>query len=150
MKIHHTADWQIGMHVGAGGARARAQRIATAIALAMVAREHQVDAVFVAGGVFEDNAVDRAHVQSVVDACASFGVPTYVLPGNPTYVLPGNHDPLTTGSVWEHGAWLGATNVHVLRTSEPLTMAPGITLYPCPALTKMSSADPTAWIANVA
>jgi DNA repair exonuclease SbcCD nuclease subunit len=27
-------------------------------------------------------------------------------------------------------------------------MAPGITLYPCPALTKMSSADPTAWIAD--
>jgi DNA repair exonuclease SbcCD nuclease subunit len=143
VKILHTADWQIGMraaHVGAGGARVRAQRIASAKALAIVARAHQVDAVFVAGDVFEDNAVDRVDVQSVVDACAGFGVPTYV--------LPGNHDPLTTGSVWEYGAWSGATNVHVLRTSEPLTMAPGITLYPCPALTKMSSADPTAWIAN--
>src|SRR5450755_4933172 len=96
--------------VGAGGAQVRAQRILSAKALAIVAREHQVDAVFVAGDVFEDNAVDRADVQSVIDACAGFGVPTYV--------LPGNHDPLTTGSVWEHGGWETATNVYVLRTAE--------------------------------
>ncbi len=143
VKILHTADWQIGMrakHVGAGGAQVRAQRILTAKGLAAVAREHAVDAVFVAGDVFEDNAVERADVQRVIDACAGFGVPTYV--------LPGNHDPLTTGSVWEHGSWASATNVHVLRSSEPLAMAPGVTLYPCPALTKMSSADPTAWIAD--
>jgi DNA repair exonuclease SbcCD nuclease subunit len=143
MRILHTADWQIGMrakHVGLGGVHVRAQRILSAKALAAVAREHAVDAVFVAGDVFEDNAVDRTDVQSVIDACAGFGVPTYV--------LPGNHDPLTTGSVWEHGGWDAATNVHVLRTSEPLTMGPGITLYPCPAFTKMSSADPTAWIAD--
>jgi DNA repair exonuclease SbcCD nuclease subunit len=143
VKILHTADWQIGMrakHVGVGGAQVRAQRILSAKALATVAREYAVDAVFVAGDVFEDNAVDRADVQRVIDACAGFGVPTYV--------LPGNHDPLTTGSVWEHGSWSSARNVHVLRASEPLTIAPGVTLYPCPALTKMSSADPTAWIAN--
>jgi DNA repair exonuclease SbcCD nuclease subunit len=143
MKILHTADWQIGMrarHVGAGGAQVRAQRILSAQALAAVVRQHDVDAVFVAGDVFEDNAVDRADVQRVIDACAGFGVPTYV--------LPGNHDPLTTGSVWEHGGWASATNVHVLRSAEPLTMALGVTLYPCPAFTKMSSADPTAWIAN--
>jgi predicted phosphodiesterase len=143
VKILHTADWQIGMrarHVGGGGAQVRAQRILSAQALAAVARQHGVDAVFVAGDVFEDNAVDRADVQRVVDACVGFGVPTYV--------LPGNHDPLTTGSVWEHGAWSGATSVHVLRSAEPLAIAPGVTLYPCPAFTKMSSADPTAWIAN--
>jgi DNA repair exonuclease SbcCD nuclease subunit len=143
MKILHTADWQIGMraaHVGAGGAKVRARRIATATALAAVAREHQVDAVFVAGDVFEDNAVDRTDVLRVIDACAGFGVPTYV--------LPGNHDPLTTGSVWEHGGWAAATNVHVLRTAEPVSMTPGVTLYPCPAFTKMSGSDPTAWIAD--
>jgi DNA repair exonuclease SbcCD nuclease subunit len=143
VKLLHTADWQIGMrarHVGAGAAFVRARRIASAKALATVARDHGVDAVLVAGDVFEDNAVDRADVQSVVDACAGFGVPTYV--------LPGNHDPLGTGSVWEYGAWAGAANVTVLRSPAPLPMAPGITLYPCPAFTKMSSADPTAWIAD--
>jgi DNA repair exonuclease SbcCD nuclease subunit len=143
VKILHTADWQIGMrgrHVGGGGAFVRAQRIASAVALARVAKEHAVDAVFVAGDVFEDNAVDRADVQRVIDACAGFGVRTYV--------LPGNHDPLTNGSVWEHGGWAGARNVVVLRTSEPIVIADGVTLYPCPATTKMSNADPTAWIAD--
>ncbi len=143
MKILHTADWQIGMranHVGARSADVRAQRIASARALADVARTHGVDAVFVAGDVFEDNAVDRADVQRVIDACAGFGVPTYV--------LPGNHDPLTTGSVWEHPSWACAPNGHGLRDTEPLTIASGVTLYPCPATSKMSSADPTAWIAN--
>ena len=143
MKILHTADWQIGMgakHVGANAGRVREQRIASARALAEVARANNVDAVFVAGDVFEDNAVDRADVQRVFDACSSFGVPTYV--------LPGNHDPLTNGSVWEHGSWTSSGNVKVLGTSAPIEMAPGVTLYPCPALTKMSSGDPTAWIAD--
>ena len=143
VKILHTADWQIGMnakHVGARGPDVRAQRLASARALAKIAREHAVDAVFIAGDVFEDNAVDRADVQAVADICASFRVPTYV--------LPGNHDPLGMGSVWEHGSWNASASVHVLRTSEPLEMAPGVMLYPCPATAKMSSDDPTAWIAN--
>lgn len=143
MKILHTADWQIGMRVRQAGSRAsdvRSQRIASAAALADVARAHGVDAVFVAGDVFEDNAVDRADVQRVIDACVSFGVPTYV--------LPGNHDPLTTGSVWEHPSWEAAPNVHVLRSASPIEMRPGVTLYPCPALTAHSSVDPTRWIGD--
>lgn len=127
-------------HVGAGGASVRAQRIASAKTLASLVKEHCVDAVFVAGDVFEDNAVDSIDIERVVDACTSFGVPTYV--------LPGNHDPLTTGSVWGHGSWSGAHNVFVLRESQPLSIGSGITLYPCPATTKMSSADPTAWISG--
>jgi DNA repair exonuclease SbcCD nuclease subunit len=143
MKILHTADWQIGMaakHVGAGGEAVRAQRIASARALATIAKHHGVDAVFVAGDVFEDNGVERAHVQSVVDACAGFGVPTYV--------LPGNHDPLVPGSVWDHGSWNTNPNVIVLRDQAPLELRSGVTLYPCPARSKMSSVDPTAWIAD--
>jgi len=143
VKILHTADWQIGMaarHVGAGGAQVRAQRIASAKALAAIAKQHGVDAVFVAGDVFEDNAVDRSDVQRVIDACAAFGVPTYV--------LPGNHDPLVPGSVWEHPSWSSAPNVTVLRTAQPIEMAPGVLLYPCPAFSKMSTIDPTAWISD--
>jgi DNA repair exonuclease SbcCD nuclease subunit len=127
-------------HVGAGGEVVRAQRLASAKALAAVAKDHAVDAVFVAGDVFEDNGVERSQVQAVFDACASFGVPTYV--------LPGNHDPFVLGSVWEHGSWAAESNVKLLKTATPVEMAPGVTLYPCPALSKMSSIDPTAWIAD--
>jgi DNA repair exonuclease SbcCD nuclease subunit len=143
VKILHTADWQIGMaarHVGTGGAQVRAQRIASAKALATIAKEHAVDAVFVAGDVFEDNAVDRTDVQRVIDACIGFGVPTFV--------LPGNHDPLVSGSVWDHASWDQAANVTVLRSAAPIEMMAGVMLYPCPAFAKMSSIDPTGWIGD--
>lgn len=143
MKILHTADWQIGMnakHVGKRAEEIRTQRIASARALAKVAKQHDVDAVFVAGDVFEDNGVSRADVQAVIDICTSFRVPTYM--------LPGNHDPLMMGSVWDDPSWSGAANVTVLRTPEPLVMIPGVTLYPCPAFGKLSNIDPTAWIAD--
>jgi hypothetical protein len=143
VKFLHTADWQIGMrarHLGGGGAAVRAQRIASARALATVVKAHQCDAVLLAGDVFEDNAVDRTDVQRVVDALSALGVPAYV--------IPGNHDPLVPGSVWEHPAWAAASGVHVLRTSEPYALGNGVTLFPCPALSALSGADPTAWIAE--
>jgi DNA repair exonuclease SbcCD nuclease subunit len=141
VKLLHTADWQIGMrarHLGRGGKAVREQRIASARALADLVRAHQCDAVLLAGDVFEDNGVDRADVQRVVDAIALMGVPAYV--------LPGNHDPLGPGSVWEHRSWGAASSLHVLRTAEPMVIGDGITLYPCPAFSAMSSSDPTAWI----
>jgi len=143
VKFLHTADWQIGMrarHAGSGAARVREQRFVTAHALAAVAKEYAVDAVLLAGDVFEDNGVDRSDVQRVIDACVAFGVPVYV--------LPGNHDPLVAGSVWEHPGWEHAANVTVLQAAAPVDCAPGVMLYPAPALAKYSSSDPTAWMSD--
>lgn len=127
-------------HAGSGAARVREQRIVTARALAAVVKEHAADAVLLAGDVFEDNGVDRADVQRVIDACVGFGVPVFV--------LPGNHDPLVAGSVWEHPGWEHAANVTVLRAASPVECAPGVMLYPAPATAKTSSSDPTAWMSD--
>lgn len=142
MRFLHTADWQIGMrarHAGEGAGTVREQRLASAAALVEIARQHQVDAVLLAGDVFEDNAVPRADVQRVVDILTRFSVPVFV--------LPGNHDPLVAGSVWEHPGW-DAPNVHVLREARAFHVRDGVRLYPCPAFARTSAADPTEWIAR--
>jgi DNA repair exonuclease SbcCD nuclease subunit len=61
------------------------------------------------------------------------------------FVIPGNHDPLVPGSVWQHPAWGGAANLHVLIEARPAAV-PGGTLFPCPLFEKHSRKDPTAWI----
>ena len=143
MRFLHTADWQVGMrarHVGARGVDVRARRVASARALIEVARTHAVDAVLLAGDVFEDNAVERSDVQRVVDVLSDFRLPVYV--------IPGNHDPFVPGSVWAHPAWSASPRVQVLSAALPVAVRDGVTLYPCPALAAHSTADPTAWIAN--
>lgn len=139
VRFLHTADWQIGMraaHVGAAGDHVRRSRLEAAKAVVQIAKEKKADFLVLAGDNFENNGVDRVLVQQVADILVSFG--------GPCYVLPGNHDPLEPGSVWDHPAWAKASNVHILRESQPLEI-PGGTLYPCPAKSKYSRSDPTAW-----
>lgn len=140
MRFLHTADWQIGMkaaHVGEAGEVVRRERLEAAKRVVTVARERAVDFILVAGDTFEHNAVPRAEVQRVADILGGF-------PG-PVYLIPGNHDPLGPGSVWEHGAWAGHGTLHVLREPTPLEI-PGGVLLPCPAKSRHSLGDPTAWM----
>ncbi len=143
MKFIHTADWQLGMkaaHVGGAASRVREERLASARRVVGVARDQGAEFVLIVGDVFEDNGVDRALIQKVVDILGSSPVPVYL--------IPGNHDPLTPGSVWEHPAWKSMEHVHVLREEKPVEIPGGI-LYPCPVKDKRSRKDPTAWIPMV-
>ncbi|MCI0587998.1 MAG: DNA repair exonuclease [Planctomycetes bacterium] len=140
MKFLHTADWQIGMrarHVGPAGGRVREERLQAARRVMEAARDRGAEFVLVAGDTFEDNAVGRVLVQKVADILAEAG--------KPVYVIPGNHDPLVPGSVWGHPVWSDRSDVHVLRENSPIEI-PGGVLYPCPARSKQSGEDPTAWI----
>lgn len=140
MKFLHTADWQIGMkfnHVGAVAEICREQRLETVRRLVSIAKENAVEFVLVAGDVFEDNGVERPLIIKTADLIASFGCPTYI--------IPGNHDPFVPGSVWSHFSWRELPNVHVLVEEKPIEV-PGGWLYPCPVLDKYSAKDPTAWI----
>jgi DNA repair exonuclease SbcCD nuclease subunit len=140
VRVFQTADWQIGMraaHAGEAGVRVREERLAAARRVAEAARGAGADFCVVAGDTFEDNGVDRLLVQKVVDILAGFG--------GPVYVLPGNHDPLVPGSIWEHPAWRSAGDVAVLRDEQPVEV-PGGLLFPCPARSKHSGKDPTAWM----
>jgi DNA repair exonuclease SbcCD nuclease subunit len=121
MKFLHTADWQIGMKADFVGQAAQ------------VVRDERVSA----GDLFEDNAVDRALVQRVVDILTRFR--------GPVYLIPGNHDSLVPGSVWDHPAWRSASNLIVLAEQKPFEIHGGL-LFPCPIRDKYSRKDPAAWI----
>ena len=140
VKFVHTADWQIGMkaaHVGAVGKRVRSERLESARRVVEAAASRQADFIIVAGDTFEDNAVDRVLVQKVADILGSFA--------GPVYLISGNHDPLVSGSVWEHPAWTSHPNLHVIAEAKPIELDEA-TLYPCPLFAKYSLSDPTEWI----
>lgn len=111
----HTADWQIGKqfsHVpGDPGAALRLRRLDTVKAIAELARERRVDAVLVAGDVFEDNAVSDETLRRTMDALAPFEG-SWVL-------LPGNHDASLTQSAWSRLRRLAIVPANVILADRP-------------------------------
>ena len=140
MKFLHTADWQLGMkavHLRDKAEAARSARFQAARRILEIARTAKVDFLILAGDTFEHHGIARAKVREVASMLAQASCPVYI--------LPGNHDPASPGSVWEDGCWAAAKSVFLLLRNQPVEI-PGGTLYPCPALTRTSVADPTAWI----
>lgn len=137
----HTADWQIGMkasQVPTVAEDVRKARIDAGKQLIRMALQLQVDFVLIAGDLFENNLVhnEAAHqVAEALSACSPI----------PVYVLPGNHDPLTADSIYCRSAFTDylPTNVHILRTFEPVSPVPGVVLLPAPVMSKESYSDPT-------
>ncbi|GAB4287446.1 MAG: DNA repair exonuclease [Deferrisomatales bacterium] len=137
MRFVHTSDWQLGLKLrfvaGEAGARARAQRFDTVREIARVARERRVDAVVVAGDVFDDNAVGADTLQQAHDALAAFA-PIVVL------LLPGNHDAATPDAAL--GRLAAQDHVRVLAAPTPVEIAGGV-FHPCPLTRRHEVADPT-------
>ncbi|MDY7092450.1 MAG: metallophosphoesterase [Acidobacteriota bacterium] len=140
----HTADWQLGLKLrfldGDRGAKLRLERFEVVRRLAAAAHEHAVEAVVVAGDVFDDNAVGAATLQAARDALAAFAP-------IPVLLLPGNHDAATPESALrrlapeEHGL----DHVRPLLVAEPLTIGDTV-YYPCPLLRRHTHDDPTRWL----
>ncbi len=127
----HTADWQIGKRfasiAGDAGAVLRTQRLDTVRRLAALARERGVDAVLVAGDVFEDNAVSDETLRRTMHALAEFQG-TWVL-------LPGNHDAALTQSAWSRLRRLAVVpeNVMLATAPEPVWLCNGrLCVIPAP------------------
>ncbi len=141
MKLLHTADWQLGLRLnfvgGEAAARLRAQRFDTVRAIARLALEHEVDAVVVAGDVFDDNGVGGDTLQQARDALEAFA-------DVPVILLPGNHDPATADSAL---ARLGITRpgVHVALAREPIRLD-ALEVYPCPLTSRHAYDDPAGWL----
>lgn len=139
----HTADWQIGMMARGFGAAAEPMRRARIDAIRnvmAVAEDHKADAVLVAGDLFENNLVAAGLVEEVA---ALLNDDTRL----PVYVIPGNHDPESRDGIYRRPVWGQLReHVHVLRAAEPVSLADGATLYPCPLVRKTGFEDPTAWI----
>lgn len=92
----HTADWQIGKQFGQFEREEAAfladQRIATVAAIGELATRHSVDAVLVAGDVFDMQALSSRTLHRLAKAMESFS--------GPWILLPGNHDAALAESVW--------------------------------------------------
>lgn len=111
----HTADWQIGRQYGqfesddaALLAEARFDVVARIAALAV---ERRVDAVLVAGDVFDTQGVSDRTIRRLFGAMAAFT--------GPWVMIAGNHDAALADSVWTRAMQLGCipATVHVpLRT----------------------------------
>ena len=139
----HTADWQLGKQFanipGDAGAALRSQRIETVKAIARLADERGVDAVLVAGDVFDANAVaDRTLIQ-MRDALEGFG-------GEWAFI-PGNHDPALADSVWTRLTQMALpANVHLALEPTPLALAEGrARLLPAVLERRHEIDDLTAW-----
>jgi DNA repair exonuclease SbcCD nuclease subunit len=143
VKLLHTSDWQLGLRLnfvgGDAAVRLRAQRFDTVRHIGRLARDRQVDAVLVAGDVFDDNGVGADTVQQARDALAEFG-------DIPVILLPGNHDPATADSALRR-LLPAAEHVDLALNREVITVGGAtrpLEIYPCPLMTRHHYDDPAA------
>ena len=113
----HTADWQIGRRHAQfapdDAAAIAEQRIATVARIARLAGEREVDAVLVAGDVFDAQTVGDRLIRQLFNAMAAH-------PG-PWVMIPGNHDAALGESVWTRARRLG-----VVPPQVRLALMPGV------------------------
>lgn len=119
IRLLHTADWQIGKQFswieGDAGALIRTQRLESVKRIAELARGREVDAVLVAGDVFEMNTVSDETLRRTMDALSGY-------PG-PWLLLPGNHDAALQESAWTRLSRIGLPgNVRLLLNFQPVIL----------------------------
>lgn len=140
----HTADWQIGRQFASFDPEhapiLAEARIAVVERLAALALEHRVDAVLVAGDVFDAQTVSERTLRRLFNALAAYS--------GPWLLIPGNHDAALAESVWTRAQRLGAvpSHVHLLLAPEPrLFEAHGFAVLPAPLAQRHTYNDLTAW-----
>ncbi|THF62947.1 DNA repair exonuclease [Pseudothauera nasutitermitis] len=142
----HTADWQIGKLYGQFDADEAAllaeERFAAVERLARLAVEHRVDAVLVAGDVFDAQTVAERSLHRLAHAMSAYA--------GPWLLLPGNHDAALAESVWTRAARLGAlpAGARVCARPEPVLLEGLATaVLPAPLTQRNTHADLTEWFA---
>ncbi|MGH7121644.1 MAG: metallophosphoesterase family protein [Acetobacteraceae bacterium] len=144
MTFVHTADWQLGKPFGsiAGDAAAvlRDERFNALTRLGRLARERQVDAVLVAGDVFDSPTVPDQVLRRAVEAMRAY-------PG-PWVLLPGNHDPALAESPWTRLQRIGVPeNVRPAVARAPLLLADGrLAVLPAPLARRHEPDDVSEWM----
>lgn len=153
MKFIHTADWQIGRiyafeadgdghDPAAALAKARYDSVAT---IASLATAEQVDAVLVAGDVFDKQALSDSSLRRIVNAMSGF-TGHWVL-------LPGNHDAALAESIWTRLQRMGvlADTMHLALTPEPMSFPDaGFVVLPAPLNQRQTHRDASEWFDTAA
>ena len=140
----HTADWQIGTQFGSfdsSEATLLAEaRLDTVTAIAKAATERKVDAVLVAGDVFDHHTVSSTLIRRLFGALGGFAG-RWVL-------LPGNHDSALAESVWRRAQRLNCipASVTVVTAPGPIELPDcGVVLLPAPLTQRQTFDDLTAY-----
>lgn len=119
IRFLHTADWQIGTQFGqfeADEAAHLAQaRFDTVRRIAATAAARNVDAVLVAGDVFDLQTVSDTVIRRLFAALQPFS--------GPWIMLPGNHDAALVESVWTR-----AQRLNCIAPNVRLVLEPGVVL----------------------
>jgi DNA repair exonuclease SbcCD nuclease subunit len=140
----HTADWQIGRQYGqiaADDAVPLAEaRFGVLERLARLAVEHKVDAVLVAGDVFDAQTVSDRTIRRLFNAIQAFS--------GPWIMIPGNHDAALAESVWARADRLQATPANVRIALKPGVLdfsAQGFAVLAAPLTQRHTYNDLTEW-----
>ncbi len=143
----HTADWQIGRQYGrfaSDDAVALAEARFTCVErIAGLASEWQVDAVLVAGDVFDAQTVSDRVIRRLFNALQAYR--------GPWLLLPGNHDAALVESVWSRAQRLQAVpdNVHLLLRPEVVSLPNAdFAVLPAPLTQRQTNRDLTEWFAG--
>lgn len=134
-----TADWQLGMsaHFLDADARPRYQqaRFDAVTRIGELANECEAAFVLVCGDVFESNQLSRSVVAKAFESLRSFQVPVVL--------LPGNHDPLDAATIYDSAAFTERQpeHVHVLRSTKPFLVTPGVEIVGAPWFSKHPLGD---------
>jgi DNA repair exonuclease SbcCD nuclease subunit len=143
VKILHTADWQLGKQFESLRAPSdklaflRQGRIEVVRRIGQLGVDRSVDAILVAGDVFEHNEVRDLLLREALTVMQQVNIPWLL--------LPGNHDPAGPASIWDRIERIGCPeNVHALLSPEPILVASGkLAVLPAPLTRKHQFADPT-------
>ncbi|MCB1944324.1 MAG: DNA repair exonuclease, partial [Thauera sp.] len=140
----HTADWQIGRQYARFApedALALAEaRLSAVERLADIAHQEAVDAVLVAGDVFDAQTVSDRTIRRLFNAMGAYA--------GPWVLIPGNHDAALAESVWTRARRLGAVaaNVHLALSAQVMAFPErGFAVLPAPLTQRQTAADETAW-----
>ena len=140
----HTADWQIGKQFanikGDIAAFLREARFDAIKTIAGFANQYKVDAILVAGDVFDANEVSDTTIRKTLNAMQEYKG-AWVL-------LPGNHDPALAQSVWTRIKDLPEKTDNIILALEPkpIALANGqLQILPAPLKLRHEFRDLTEW-----
>lgn len=144
LRFLHTADWQIGRQYARFAAEDAAMladaRYVAVERLARLAAEEQVDAVLVAGDIFDAQTLSDRTLHRTFQAMSAFS--------GPWVMLPGNHDAALAESIWTRAERIGAMpdNVHLLTTPEVFVLEDaGAAILPAPLTQRQTHHDLSVW-----
>ncbi len=146
-RLLHTADWQIGRQYGQfdpeDGALLADARFDTVARIAALATTRQVDAVLVAGDVFDTQTVSERSIRRLFGAMAGYR--------GPWVLIAGNHDARLADSVWTRAARLGCVPPNVHQPDGVLALPEaGIAVLAAPLTQRHTYDDVTAGFDHLA